>query len=253
MKRVHLANAILLTAELLLSEVVCLQFTDSLSRVGLNLQMPFEGNTSNFIIDPEINVPNNGHRGDSRDWPKSVGQKWWNEWSRNGKPFQRPDPSKMPTVALRFEVWAEGIGWQPVYNFGTILALMVLLSHILAAITYTLFTFYTGETSQTWDTLPELIALAYNSSPLKGGLANCGAGIYKWATLKRTVRIGVIEDQDPSDDKKVQMVVLEDDERRGATTLFAKSSNPGNSGTYTTTITTIGLVIRKPAVNEAYQ
>ena len=183
-----------------------IHFVDALSRVGWSTQMPLEGDSGNLIIDPLLLGNANGQTKDPRTWPVPLQHQWADDWFHGKKVYQQPNAS-IPTIPLQFCIYGQGIGWRAGHDTGTYLVIVVLLLHILTAITYSIYVWYTGRTSDAWDSLTELLALAYTSSPLHGSLEKCGAGIYSWQSLKTAVTVGVLEDREHNGGDRLEMVV----------------------------------------------
>jgi hypothetical protein len=74
------------------------------------------------------------------------------------------------------------------------LALLVLFSHTLIALCHMAWTFWTGSSSDAWDTFEELMVLSHGSKPSEV-LKNTCTGIRSHTTLKRRVRIRVTESE----------------------------------------------------------
>ena len=210
-----------------------MHFVDALSRVGWSLQLPLNG-TSNFEINPVLQRYSNGLTGDVRTWPLEQQHQWAGEWFGKGQVFQRPSASIMPTVPLRLDMYVQGIGWRT-QGSGTYLAITVLLLHLMAAIAHSCFILVTGRTSEAWDSLTELLALAYNSNSVSRGLENCGAGIHRWKTLKGNVRIGIVGDKKDQDKERLQMVICNTQSIAGEKKLSEE------------------VLIRRPKINQAYE
>lgn len=81
------------------------------------------------------------------------------------------------------------------YGYGistaSLLSTLVLVVYSLIAVLYVVHTIcFAKTTSSSWDSITELIALAFNSMP-SSAIQNTGAGIATLKTLKEPVRIGV--------------------------------------------------------------
>ncbi|VBB81756.1 Putative protein of unknown function [Podospora comata] len=74
------------------------------------------------------------------------------------------------------------------------MCLGVLILHTFFALSYTLYLAIHGKTSEAWDSIPELVALAQRSQPPPNDkLRNVGAGIQYYQTLKETAWVEVDE------------------------------------------------------------
>ena len=76
-------------------------------------------------------------------------------------------------------------------NISDYLAICVVVAYMFIAIAYTVWVlFVTGVTSSSWGTVTELLALALQS-PISEELSGFGAGVERFATYKRLVRLRV--------------------------------------------------------------
>jgi hypothetical protein len=177
----------------LLEYITVLHFTDSLSRIGWDIQMKTIGN---FSIDPIVQTFIN------RSWP--------NMMLSGGEIYQRPPETITPTSALPFYEYRQGFGWKTVASdTSTILAIVVLLIHALLAIIHCIHTIWIGRTSEAWDSISELMVLAYNSFPRGKATENCGSGIRLLRTLGSTAQVGVFTEGDDEADEQVELLINE--------------------------------------------
>jgi hypothetical protein len=182
---------------------ICLHFVDALSRIGWDLQAITPGNQ--FLIDPTLQQEYSGDLNSPEGWV--------NQMMRGGKAYKRPDPSVTPTTVSHYYQYRQGYAWTlDGTGVGGKLAITCLLVHVSIAVAHCCFILVTGQASQAWDSIPELLALAYNSLPRGAGLQNCGSGIQLMKTLNRVVRVGVCSAESHGDHEKVQMVVAETSE-----------------------------------------
>lgn len=97
-----------------------------------------------------------------------------------------PPGSGFVTQRMRCEV--SGYAWYA-SSISDYLAIGVVIAYMLIAIAYTVWVlFVTGVTSSSWDTVTELLALALQS-PVPETLSGSGAGVERFATYKRLVRL----------------------------------------------------------------
>lgn len=80
------------------------------------------------------------------------------------------------------------------------LAIAVLLTHLIIALSHTVWILYRREASGCWDTVTELITLSQNSRPAPTALRNTCAGIKELNTFGQVARINVTESANGSDD-----------------------------------------------------
>lgn len=73
---------------------------------------------------------------------------------------------------------------------GQYLSVGLLLLHVAIALAHTLVVVGTGRSSASWDSINELVVLAFNSVAGKDAFENCSGGIEYSKTLERKVRVG---------------------------------------------------------------
>ena len=89
--------------------------------------------------------------------------------------------SRLPGLAYTMDDFPIGI------------AVSVLLIYCMYALSHLVYTIYSGVSSNAWDSIPELVALAVNSSPSKE-LLNTSAGIERLDTFRRSVNVRALND-----------------------------------------------------------
>jgi len=108
----------------------------------------------------------------------------------SGKNVYSPrDPSE-PYVRGRFESYMWGTAWtlaNPVQRG----AAALLCTYLLLAIFHTSILLILGRSSEAWDSITELLILAYKSTPNPQVFENCGGGVERAETLRKEVKIGV--------------------------------------------------------------
>jgi hypothetical protein len=94
-----------------------------------------------------------------------------------------------PIIQIRSIIpgYAHGLSGIPVK-----IAISVLLVYCLLSLGFVFFTFITGQSELTWNSIAELTALAINSSPT-AALKNTSAGISRVETFRRTVSVREVE------------------------------------------------------------
>ncbi|USP81540.1 hypothetical protein yc1106_08814 [Curvularia clavata] len=118
------------------------------------------------------------------------------------------NPSTMSTSPFtEFHVRQEITGYAFRVSATTdILALGVLFLHLTMALAHMLFSIIRRRSSSCWDSVPELISLAQQSSPSKVALENTTTGIERMSTFKKRARIRV----SGSNSQHVELVFDED-------------------------------------------
>jgi hypothetical protein len=85
------------------------------------------------------------------------------------------------------------------YSFGLAFAIMdrtryistgVLGIHIVLAIGHMLVLLWTRRSSRSWDSMEELVILAYNPATRPGAFKNCSSGVANPKTLDKKARVG---------------------------------------------------------------
>lgn len=77
------------------------------------------------------------------------------------------------------------------------LAIAVVLIHLLIATTHTIIlVFWRRESSECWDTLPELLALSQQSTPSKAVLNNTATAIYNMSSFANITRVLVSDENE---------------------------------------------------------
>ncbi|KAF2108323.1 hypothetical protein BDV96DRAFT_652891 [Lophiotrema nucula] len=150
-----------------IERAIALYFTDVMSRIGWHLQFPSFGSSR---IRPELQAA----------WKED------DKFLRGGPIFERPQ--NIPFTILRQEWFNYGTAWQ-LNDSSLYISLAILGLHMLIAMIHAAVIVYLGRTSEAWDTISELIALAYSSKPERAILQNCGAGIDHLRTLENNVKV----------------------------------------------------------------
>ncbi|KAF2183438.1 hypothetical protein K469DRAFT_710590 [Zopfia rhizophila CBS 207.26] len=120
------------------------------------------------------------------------------------------------TVA-QYKSFSYSIGW--VLSEATQwISIVVLLTHFATAVLHTVTIVWTGRSSEAWDLMNELVALAYNPVPVGRVMENCSGGIGLVKTLGKNVKVST---KSVDSERKLEPVILEDKAER------YKSSNLG--------------------------
>jgi len=157
----------------IVEHVVASVFTDALSRIGtwrtFNLTVPVTGQMEYMFYNQK---------------PHFASQLLL------GREALYPPPDLATSNYTRFNMTQTITGYA--YKAQAItdwLAVTVLLIHLVFALGHTIYAVTTGRTSECWDTLPELLALAQQSRPSNKALKNTSAGISRIQTFKQRARV----------------------------------------------------------------
>ncbi|KAL4770543.1 hypothetical protein BDW60DRAFT_223888 [Aspergillus nidulans var. acristatus] len=164
----------LITVELAIS----LFFTDGLSRVGAHRQR------NTWSLFPAWK---------NRDWGKITSAEQARTLVRKGKPakiFSRPPVLEGRNwTEMTMRAWFFGYAMTP-QNWFDYVAIILLLTHVFLAFAHTIWSLWRGETSEAWDTIPELVALSQQSPPAPAPLLdNTCAGARSMRTMGHVVRV----------------------------------------------------------------
>lgn len=111
-----------------------------------------------------------------------------------GQPWEKPNNISTSTVKMEWFNYATA--WQ-INDSVLYLSIVVLVCHLVISLAHAIYVvFWTKQTSESWDSITELIALAYHSSPGEDTLKNCGAGIMLLNTLRKRVKVVAVGDGD---------------------------------------------------------
>lgn len=113
-------------------------------------------------------------------------------------PIPKPS-STTPTTELSMRVFSEGYA-MAITGWFDYVSVIVLLSHAAIALGFSVWLiFFHGVSSDSWETIPEMVALAQNSPPPEDeALANTCAGIRKWSTPAVMVSVELSKSQGTS-------------------------------------------------------
>ncbi|KAF2756693.1 hypothetical protein EJ05DRAFT_73046 [Pseudovirgaria hyperparasitica] len=186
---------------ILLEFITDLYFVDAISRIGLNLQYshdPATGNPLSSIIDPTLRLPIAG------DPPDRI--------LFGGPTFARP-PAGFNYTVLHHNWYRYGQAWM-LHDYPQYVSAAVLLFTLLLAVLHAGFMLWRAESSDAWDSIAELITLAYNSGRGDNdeGISNAGAGITNLSTLNKVAQVREVSMQrgEGSDgQRKVELVITD--------------------------------------------
>jgi len=85
--------------------------------------------------------------------------------------------------------------------------------HALLALVHIFAIFWTRRPSTAWESINELMVLAYNSAPRSTAFKNCSGGIKHLKTVEKKVRVGTRTLHDGS--VQAELVVCEDETGAG--------------------------------------
>ncbi|KAH7359708.1 hypothetical protein BKA66DRAFT_574001 [Pyrenochaeta sp. MPI-SDFR-AT-0127] len=123
-----------------------------------------------------------------------------------GQIWQRP--VNISTEALKQEWFNYATAWQ-LNDPALYISVVVLGIHIAIVVIHSIAVIWSKQTSEAWDSISELLALAYTSSPDGATLKNCGAGIMLQETLSQKVKVIAVEDNGNRGAHRVQLVPCE--------------------------------------------
>lgn len=89
------------------------------------------------------------------------------------------------------------------------LAIAVVCLHLAIALVHTIWILVFQETSDSWDSSDELLALVWNSEPSKGAPSNTCAGINDRHTLSSRVQVRVVDPTPGVGTETVQLVAVQ--------------------------------------------
>lgn len=130
-----------------------------------------------------------------------------------GQIWQRP--SNISTQALKQEWFVYATAWQ-LSDPAIYISVAVLGIHLLIVLIHCFTTICTKQSSEAWNSISELLALAYTSFPERETLKNCGAGIMLQTTLRQIVKVVAVENHGEGGVQKVQLVPCDTQLRRGS-------------------------------------
>ncbi|KAH8731760.1 hypothetical protein GQ44DRAFT_821920 [Phaeosphaeriaceae sp. PMI808] len=126
--------------------------------------------------------------------------------------YNRRDPSE-PYVLGKYEAHQYGTAWS-LKDTGQRLAVIVLSIHLILAFLHTLLLLIVAKgSSEAWDSITELMILAYNSRPKPGAFENCSSGVVYSRTLGKRVRVGTRMKENGSD--QAELVVCDQEDSAG--------------------------------------
>jgi hypothetical protein len=155
----------------LVEHITSTLLVDAIARTGSNLQ-----STMSFI---QANIESSSDSATGITGPALV------------PPPGSTDTGPNATITwMKMETSISGYAYM-MSSFTSYLAIVVLLTHSLIALCHTVCILWTRKTSGTWETIPELVALAQNSCVANTTLEGTGAGIKNWGTWKITAKVVV--------------------------------------------------------------
>lgn len=160
---------------------------DGISRTGSSYAFNTEGPSSSWPISSYEPLPN------------------FDGLLLAGKPaLKQPEVPASDFTTLHVEMEITGFAFR--VSLAGYLSMAVLGTHILMAVVHTIWILVYGQTSASWNSVSELIALSQNSEPAPISLANTGGGIERSKTYAQIARIRVkCSDKESPDDEQVQL------------------------------------------------
>ncbi|KAF7509849.1 hypothetical protein GJ744_007360 [Endocarpon pusillum] len=126
----------------------------------------------------------------------------------NGGPlFTHPTNISYSVVKATFRSF--GAGWT-LEDSGQWIAVSVLGAHMVIAAVHSLIIVSRGRSVEAWDSVDELVVLAWNSMPTRRNdeLRNCASGIRRTKTLESKVRVVAVEEEGLG--SRVELVVVDE-------------------------------------------
>jgi hypothetical protein len=219
----------------ILQHAIALTLVDGVSRASVHM-------TTNYsaMLEPVLSVP--------APWSKSlVGDFVFAGKSDSENHFNRPNIGDESPAQVKMEVtlWGYIMACQGWFDY---LCVAVLLLHASMALGYTLYTsLISPTTSEAWETIPEMLALAQNSPVPEGQvLANSCAGIWRWRTPRQ---VAWVEDSDvvgadgeKSDSEQLRLRFREDaSEKRDAGNVITVGKAFGARGVSSVAVSNGGV------------
>lgn len=178
---------------LALRNIIAVLFADALARTGWYLSLLYDSDLNVQMIDPIL------LRNSSTD-PQLL--------LRGGDIYRKPQ--NLSYVTLKAEWHSYGVAWTLREN-GQFLAVAVLCIHILLAAIHSLIVVTAGRSMDAWDSITELLLLAWNSVPTRRDqeFTNCSVGVYGVQPLRHRVKAMVVENSGEFEGR-VELVVVDE-------------------------------------------
>lgn len=155
-----------------LEMIICSVLVDGISRTGSHRVFNKQGTPSQWNINSYEPLPKFSERILS---------------GRNAFAAPTVPPAQLTTINMTMSI----TGFALRRSLSAYLAMAVLLTHATIAIVHIIWTLFSKHTSRSWSSVSELIALAQNSSPAFGALANTAAGVKCANTFAQLAKIRV--------------------------------------------------------------
>lgn len=151
----------------------------------------------------------------------------------NNDPYLKPQIT--PVISVQGSITVIGLAYKA-NETSDFLATGVLCAHLLLAFLHIAYLLWLQESSGSWDSLTELIALAHNSKPSKTALLNTGAGIKELGIFRKMAVIRAVESSRDAASQSARLALIFKEERNNSSelqTLLGNdsrlSSNTANS------------------------
>lgn len=177
----------------LLESIICNVIVDGLSRYGVQHIFDTRGDPTQWTLQSYNPRP---------DFQKRL--------LSSQTAFVQPDlpVSDYNTIPVAMSI--SGFSYRA--ELATRLSLAVLLFHAVMAIAHIAYVLINPETSRSWSSVSELIALAHNSRPAPHALLNTGAGIQYSETYSQMAKIRVRTRSDEPEAGRVELVFGDSEE-----------------------------------------
>jgi hypothetical protein len=103
-------------------------------------------------------------------------------------------PTNVSTQALHQEWFSYATAWQ-LGDPSLYISIAILGIHLLVVVLHSAGTMWNRQGSEAWNSLSEIVALAYVSQPAEDVLKNCGSAIMLQKSLRQRIRVVAVEDQ----------------------------------------------------------
>jgi hypothetical protein len=165
-------------------------FVDALARTGWSLSLDYADDS--MMINPLL----------QRGWTASAKL-------LNGGPIFNPPPPNISYTILTETCYSYGTAWK-LHGSAQYISVVILVAHLIIASVHTGIIMINGKTMEAWDSISELVVLAWNSAPTRRDeeLRNCASGISRTSTLQNMVKVVAVEEE--KGEKKVELVVVDE-------------------------------------------
>lgn len=121
--------------------------------------------------------------------------------------FARPANASYSILNVAWHSY--GVGWF-LQSPGQYVSVVILSIHMFIAIIHSIILVNRGRSTEAWDSISELLVLAWNSMPTRRDeeFKNCSSGINSIKTLQNKVRVVAVAEN--GTEKRVELVVVDE-------------------------------------------